>query len=167
MSPFQALTKFSPPSPPGSTCRVSSLICCIQEFFQELPGLPLDLDGWGRCVCFHWPLSYSQLARQGHLLVADKPIAKSQKRVPSNNELILISRYQIGCNCKNALSLNLHETVRTFFLPRHLLTICKHSPSSILTASIKNLFVFSMSSPQAAELHQTGRKCLERLSKLL
>ena len=113
MSPFQALTKFSPPSPAGSTCRVSSLICCIQEFFQELPGLPLDLDGWGRCVCFHWPLSYSQLARQGHLLVADKPIAKIQKRVPSNNELILISRYQIGCNCKNALSLNLHETIHT------------------------------------------------------
>ena len=74
----------------------------------------------------------------------------------------------MGCyRKKHALSLNLHETVQTFLLSTsHLITICKHSPSSVLTASIKNLFVFPISSPQAAEIHQTaGWKCSEHLFK--
>ena len=157
MSPFQAPTKFSPPSPAESPPWSAA----FKSSSKSSQDYPLTLMA-GAVVFSSIGLS---LTHNLHLLVADKPIAKIQKRVPSNNELILISRYQIGCNCKNALSLNLHETVRTFFLPRNLLTICKHSPSSILTASIKNLFVFSMSSPQAAELHQTGRKCLEHYFK--
>jgi len=41
-------------------------------------------------------------------------VAKSQKKIPCSNELILTSIYQMGCYRKIlALSLNLHETIHT------------------------------------------------------